>query len=277
MWARVARSVRLRFALDADVFAERLLELARRAEGDLGWPPERYLTRLSLDDLYLATACARGEEKAWEEVAERHFGFVREFARRYLREPAAGDVADQVIADLWQRGKIGCYEGRSTLRTWLATVVAHAALNAAKASSREVPLQSPELEGVEGRRAPAEDSAEAREARSRLSKLLSEAIEALPPAEKLLLLLYYEQALTLEEMAAALRASKATLSRRLKHLRRRLRDSVESRAQHTLGISSEALRAGIELGRLELDLADLVGRRQEAEKGSAVVVSRIER
>jgi hypothetical protein len=44
-----------------------------------------------------------------------------------------------VIADLWQRGKIARYEGRSTLRTWLGTVVANAAVNASR-SRRTVGL-----------------------------------------------------------------------------------------------------------------------------------------
>ena len=42
--------------------------------------------------------------------------------------------AAELIADLWQHRKIERYEGRSSLRTWLATVVAHAAVNAGKAA-----------------------------------------------------------------------------------------------------------------------------------------------
>lgn len=90
---------------------------------------EPRLSRLSLDDLYLATACARGDDKAWKECAERYFGFIRDFARRYLPKVEAAELADQVIVDLWERGKMGRYEGRSSLKTWLGAVVAHAALN----------------------------------------------------------------------------------------------------------------------------------------------------
>ena len=50
------------------------------------------------------------------------------------------------------------------------------------------------------------------------------ALAELEPDQKLLLLLYYEQGLTLDEMVGVLGASKATLSRRLDRLRRSLRD-----------------------------------------------------
>jgi hypothetical protein len=137
--ALVATHVHVRFALDASTFTERLLELGRAAPSDR--TPEEHVRRLSLDDLYLASACAQGEESAWEECLARHGDFVRGFARRFLREPAASDVADQVIADLWERRKMARYEGRSALRTWLGAIVAHAALNAVKADRRWLPLE----------------------------------------------------------------------------------------------------------------------------------------
>jgi hypothetical protein len=133
----VARQVRFRFAIDANAFADHLA-----ASVPSGTSLEDHARRLSLDDLYLAAACARGEEAAWEECLARHGAFIRDFARRFLREPAASDVADQVVADLWQRGKMARYQGRSTLRTWLGSIVAHAALNAMQAGRRTMPLET---------------------------------------------------------------------------------------------------------------------------------------
>jgi RNA polymerase sigma-70 factor (ECF subfamily) len=210
---------------------------------------------LSLDDLYLATACSQGDERAWEELTGRHGGFMRAFALRFLREPDASDLADQVIADLWQRRKIARYQGRSTLRTWLGAVVAHAALNAGKSSRRTESLEDETCAGE-----PPAASAEpgTNQAETLLARLVAEAIEGLPAGEKLLLRLYYEQGLTLDQMAVALRASKAALSRRLARIRAGLRQAVESLARRA-GASADALRAGIDLGRLEWDLSALVG------------------
>jgi RNA polymerase sigma-70 factor, ECF subfamily len=243
----IARKVRVRFAVDADAFAGRLLAVAAPLE------------RLSLDDLYLATACSRGEEAAWEECATRHFGFMRDFARRYLREPAASDLADQVIADLWQRGKIARFDGRSTLRTWLGAVVAHAALNALKTSRRAVSLESEEFESWRRRqRQDVTPGAGDEETGDLLRRLVGEALRSMPAEDKLLMLLHYEQGLTLDQIGVVLGGSKSTLSRRLKRTCAALRAAVDALARERFGGSADSLRAGVDLGRLELDLASLV-------------------
>jgi RNA polymerase sigma-70 factor (ECF subfamily) len=252
--ALVTPRVRVRFASDTAAFAERLLRLAGAAGCDTDDGHLSNVRRLSLDDLYLATACSLGDERAWEELADRHRGFMRAFARRFLREPDATD-----LADLWQRGKIARYEGRSTLRTWLGAVVAHAALNAGKARRRAAALGGAETPAVRPA-APLPAEPAASEAGSLLARLAAEAIGGLPADEKLLLYLYYEQGLTLAQMAVALRASKAALSRRLSRTRSRLRREIESLARRSAGASADALRAGIDLGRLEWSLSDLLGK-----------------
>ena len=253
--ALVARYVRFRFRLDAEAFADHIAALAVSAPP--GTPPEEHARRLSLDDVYLAAACARGEEAAWEECLARHGAFIRAFAGRFLREPAASDVADQVIADLWERGKMARYQGRSTLRTWLGSIVAHAALNAIKAGRRTQPLEGEEGGGHRDT-TPARDTGSAPE-RSLLEELVKEAMESLPPENKLLLLLYYEQGLTLDEMAGVLGRSKAALSRKLQRTRDELRAAIDSLSRRRAGSSADALRAGVDLGRLELDLGRLLG------------------
>src|SRR5688500_11773285 len=133
----VRERVDVRFSVSASDFADRLLTLPAliTPAGDNPALPRRAggisaLRALALDDLYLATCCAAGDEGAWREFESKHFSFMRDFARRLLSATAADDLAAQVIADLWQRRKIAQYEGRSTLRTWLCAVVMRAALNA---------------------------------------------------------------------------------------------------------------------------------------------------
>ena len=254
----IRRSVTLRFALAAEAFADHLAERARSADLPSGGLLA-HVGRLSLDDLYLATACARGEEKAWEECASRHFAFIRDFARRYLPEAEARDLGDEVIAGLWQRGKIARFDGRSTLRTWLGAVTAHAALNALKTYRRRVPLESGELESWRERGEPlrARGPIDA-EARGILRDLVGEAIRRLPSEDRLLLLLRYEQGLTLDEMSAVLGGSKSTMNRRLSRTCTDLRAALETQARDRFGGSTDVLRAGVELGDLDLDLAALV-------------------
>ena len=252
----VAGQVRFRFALDAEAFADHVAAFAVSAVP--GAPPEEHVRRLSLDDLYLAAACARGEDAAWEECLARHGGFLRAFARRFLKEPAASDVTDQVIADLWERGKMARYQGRSTLRTWLGSIVAHAALNAIKAGRRTLPLDRDEDGAYRSATGGAPDTGAGPD-RSLLEDLVKEAMEGLPADDKLLLLLHYEQGLTLDEIAAVLGGSKAALSRKLQRTRNELRASIDSLSRRRAGSSAESLRAGIDLGRLELDLGRLLG------------------
>jgi RNA polymerase sigma-70 factor (ECF subfamily) len=251
----IAREVRFRFALGLEAFAE---QVAAEAEAAAPGAAESHLRRLSLDDLYLAAACARGEEAAWEECLARHGAFLRDFARRFLREPAAGDVADQVVADLWQRGKMARYQGRSTLRTWLASIVSHAALNAMKASRRTVPLEPGAGEAAASALAP--DGVLGPE-RLLLQDLVAEAMAGLAADARLLLLLHYEQGLTLDEIARVHGGSKAALSRKLQRTRDDLRGAIDALSRRAGASSADALRAGLDLGRLELDLGRLLGGR----------------
>ncbi|MGQ0835625.1 MAG: RNA polymerase sigma factor [Gammaproteobacteria bacterium] len=246
----VRREVRLRFALDAATFAARVHELARSGRD--------HVARLSLDDLYLATACVNGEERAWSELSASHFDFMRDFARRFVPAPAAREVADEVIADLWTRGKLRQYEGRSSLRTWLGAVVAHAALNSRQAMNRWVPLDR--AHGSDAGPAQSESmEPEQDQAATLLRQMLSDAIRALSAEDRLLLQLYYEQDLTLDGIGAMLGGSTAALSRRLKHVREGLRDAIDARCRRQAGESANALRAGLDLGRIEVDLGKLLG------------------
>jgi len=245
--AEILERVRLRFALDLAGFEDRVREALATGTG---------IERLALDDLYLATACATGEEAAWEELSRKHFAFIRDFALRCARtDPPAGDVAERVIADLWQRGKIRQFAGRSTLRTWLGTVVAHTASNALEARARIVPLErardrstEPETEGPD---------------RRALARIAAEALRALPHDARLLLLLYYEQGSTLEEIGALLGASKAALSRRLARIRALLRADILSRVS--------AGMEGRDFARVNIDLAALLAVAQAEEKGERPV------
>jgi RNA polymerase sigma-70 factor, ECF subfamily len=254
----VGRSVHVRFGLSADAFADHVIERipARVPAGDR----IRYAAGLCLDDLYLATACSRGDEAAWRECEARYFEYIRRFTRRFVNERAAVDVADAVIADLWQRSRLAQYNGRSSLLTWLGAVAAHAAINAGKTEDRRATLAPDAMEqlsrGAAGSRS---DSAEDVESHRVFTGLINRALAGLDPEEKLLLLMYYEQRLTLDQMEGVLGASKATLSRRLDRLRKRIRESIETTAREQLNVSADTLRERLDFARLEFDLVTALG------------------
>ncbi|MBI3952030.1 MAG: sigma-70 family RNA polymerase sigma factor [Acidobacteria bacterium] len=229
-----------RFALTLAELLERVLAIAQKR---IGLDSESALVsltkRLRLDDLYLAQACARGEEAAWEEFARAHFTFIGEFAQRSMAGSIeAEDLAQQVIADLWQRGKIGMYEGLSALRTWLGTVIAFAARNAIARARTTIPLQDEVQHEVEKYQVDLPD--EYATSRKLIVEAVKQIIAGLPPKEKLLLLLYYEQGLKLREMTAVYHITEASVSRQLKALRERIRDQVQAKLKRELGLGFAA-------------------------------------
>lgn len=201
----IERAVRPRFSFSIESFTDVVLERisARAVERD----PAGYLSRLCLDDLYLAVACSRGDDDAWRECRERYFDYIRGFTKRFLHDRAAADVAAKMIAELWQRGRFAQYDGRSTLRTWLGAVAAHAAINAGKCERRTTPFEPDVTEHVPpgARATAAENPTEDQETHRVFAGLVSSALARLDAEGKLLLLLYYEQRLMLEfDLATAL-------------------------------------------------------------------------
>jgi len=261
-WARaqvlalVRARVNVRFRLTADAFTDRLLTIefvAGAAPNERRWRAERVI----LDDLYLATACAAGEDDAWREIERKHFAFIRDFAGRFLRGADAEDLAADVMADLWQRRKIAQFEGRSTLRTWLGAVVTRAALNVMAAAPLPLVHEPSEAAVLARHTGVARDGAE--EGRT-LARFVRRAIDRLDAESKLLLLFHYEQGLSLDHMEPLFGASKATLSRRLKRVRESLRTTVEGLATAEGGPDAAAsLGRGIGRAQAEFDLAALLG------------------
>ncbi len=87
------------------------------------------------EDLYLATACARGSEEAWVLLEKQYRAQVREACRYYVRPLSdAEDLTEIVWASLFLPGRgdqprIGSYDGLCSLSTWLRTIVIRRAIN----------------------------------------------------------------------------------------------------------------------------------------------------
>ena len=257
----IRHKVRCRFQLTAAAFADVIVESHDRQH--IAIALDDFAESLSLDDLYLAAACARGDEDAWREFRDRFFNYIGDFARRFLPAAPAQDVRDQLIADLWQRQRLDRYDGRSSLRTWLGAMVTHASINARRSTQRTETLS---VAPTQQSHVPAdrEDDASRREFAARVNA----AIADLDDESKLLLLLYYEQGLTLEQMTTVLNASKATLSRRLTKTREALRAAIDAMSsdRHADGTRTHHL----DLSRLEWDLAGALGWAPQKNRGSGV-------
>jgi RNA polymerase sigma-70 factor len=233
---------RSRWGLSVAAFSAALERSAAKAFG--GNTPEttgleRYFDTLHLEDLALACACAEGRAEAWDH-------FVAEL-RPALYRAAYGidshgnvrEIADSIFAELYgvggrgdeRRSLLRYFHGRSSLSTWLRSVLAQRHVDRMRADRRFEPL----LESVDTTTAaPASSSSDPERIRylGLMSRALAHALSALPPRDRLRLGCYYAQDLTLAETGRLLGEHEATVSRNMARTRKKLREDIERHLRH---------------------------------------------
>jgi RNA polymerase sigma-70 factor (ECF subfamily) len=227
---------------------------------------DRYYDALHLQDLALACACAMGREDAWDH-------FVRECRPAMYRsadaiDPAGGarEIASALYAELFglrerdgiRQSVFRYFHGRSSLATWLRSLIAQRFIDRHREIKRHEPLPDESSAApMRARTAPIDPD------RARylaiMKQVLGAAIAALAPRERLRLACYYAQEMTLAQIAALTREHEATVSRQLAKTRKALREDVERRlaAEHGFERSQiEECFASIVDDSGNLDLAD---------------------
>jgi RNA polymerase sigma factor (sigma-70 family) len=206
---------------------------------------ENYLALLHLEDLALASACAAGNEFAWEYFIKNFRSYLHSAAAAILKRsadsPEATELADALFAELYgmDEGKPGrgsllnYFHGRSKLSTWLRTVLAQRHIDAIRISKRWESLDEPQADG-HARREPATavgplatPDPHRAQYLALLSAALTQAIRSLDPQERLRLTRYYLQDETLATIGRTLGEHEATVSRKLDRTRKELRSRVE--------------------------------------------------
>jgi RNA polymerase sigma-70 factor (ECF subfamily) len=102
----------------------------------------------SADEAELLARLRDGDERAFEELVDRHYGTMLAVARGYVKSRA---VAEEVVQEAWLGVLAGLdrFEGRSSLRTWIIRIVANIARTRGVREARSVPLSSLAPEGDE--------------------------------------------------------------------------------------------------------------------------------
>jgi RNA polymerase sigma-70 factor (ECF subfamily) len=102
----------------------------------------------SADEAELLARLRDGDERAFEELVDRHYGTMLAVARGYVKSRA---VAEEVVQEAWLGVLKGLdrFEGRSSLRTWIVRIVANIARTRGAREARSVPLSSLAPEGDE--------------------------------------------------------------------------------------------------------------------------------
>ena len=204
----------------------------------------RYYQSLHLEDLALACACAMGREDAWDH-------FVREFRPAMYRSAdaidpggAAREIAEALYAELFGlREKDGIrqsvfryFHGRSSLATWLRSLIAQRYIDRHRENKRLEPLPADSSAAPIRSTAAQPDPDRARYVAA-LRTVLAAAIAALAPRDRLRLACYYAQEMTLAQIASITREHEATVSRNLARTRKAIREDVERRLTAEQGFS----------------------------------------
>lgn len=227
----------------------------------------RHCESLHLVDLALACACANGDSAAWDHFVLTYRPHLYRAAASLDPSGGARDLADELYGELFglKRGDPDApqslfryFHGRSSLATWLRSVLAQRHIDRVRASRRHEPLPDDDAPGA----LPAPASTDAPE-RSRFVRLMQAALAAalalLAATDRLRLRCYYAQRMTLAQIGRLLGEHEATVSRQLAKTRQALRASIVAHLKSAGGLDDTGVDACFaavvdDTGPLDLDV-----------------------
>ena len=168
----------------------------------------------------LMARAAKGDERAFRTLAERHAGPALRLARRILgNETAAEDVVQDALLRVWINAPR--WRPEAAFRTWLYRIVINLCLNA-KRRAPNLPLDAAE-QVADARPSPDEQLR-----LDERDKQLAAAIDALPERQRAAIVLTYQEGLSNAEVAEVLDTSVSSVETLLVRARRTLRAAFES-------------------------------------------------
>lgn len=255
--------------------ADFIAHLAERAPLHDGGVSLAGLQALHLSDLYLACACQRGLPAALA-LFEQHYLQPLAASLKHTEPSAAAidELCQQLREQLFvavpasatqpagaaKPGKIGSYDGRGSLKSWLRVVALRATLTRRRGERRQrlqplpdadvdtallaLPLGAgPELALLRNRHEPD------------IKQALTEALATLPAERVNVLRLHLLDGLTLEKIARLYRVNRSTVKRWLDDTHARLLAELRQRLQARLRLSRSDLDSLLTHLRSDLDLS----------------------
>src|ERR1041385_1705695 len=143
------------FGVRAECFKASLIKTATKYVVPDGSTPvteeelRNFFEQIQAEDLFMALACANGNERAWWEFDHQHRSYLERVARHLASTDIdAQEVVDTVYVELYgtrvvdgeRVSKFSTYSGRGSLRGWLRTVIWHSLVDLHRASHDEVSL-----------------------------------------------------------------------------------------------------------------------------------------
>src|SRR5215471_3016894 len=235
---------------------------------------------LNCNDLYLAIACANGDEAAWEDFYREYRGFMISIARSVTQDATAAEqLADSTFAELYglresggvRISKFSFYSGRGSLRGWLRAVVFQLSADIYRKTGRFVQTDEPEdmehLAAAPATQAAIETDLVGEQYHKAVGSSLRRAIDSLETRERLLLAYYYYDEMTLREIGKLFEVHEATICRWLAKIQKRARKLVEKSLAQDHHFNRTQVREALELAaeRLDANLGDYLTKSVQSE------------
>jgi len=221
---------------------------------------ERALRRMCTSDLYLACACARGDERALAAFEDRCLSVVDSALPR-LGMPADGvaevkqHLRQSLLVTAEGPPRIVQFAGRGDLRSWVRVIAVREALAMRRQRERDRPLDDewmaqallpgadPELEQIKN------------VYRCEFKKAFDEAILQLDDRGRTLLRQQFIDGLTIDQLATLYRVHRATISRWLERARLRVVDDTRAHLRRRLAVQPHELDSILRLIRSQLQVS----------------------
>ena len=216
-----ARGGAARFGFSIELFTKILAEVAAKylqPEADAA-AVRTLLSKIHVEELVLARACAAGNETAWDAFLQRYREPLYEAAISIADDYNLGhELADSLYADLWgvassgTNSPLNSYMGYGSLVGWLRTILARSFIDRYRSQYRLVSLQE-ELDKGGQLAAPPVEPATAVD--PRLEQATEEALQTLDAEERFILASFFIHQRTLAELSRVLRLHESSVSRRI--------------------------------------------------------------
>jgi RNA polymerase sigma-70 factor, ECF subfamily len=242
-------------------------DFTSEAKGEL----KEFFASLNAEDLCLALACAKGDEKAWEDFFRDYRGYLVNISRTMTQDAGAAEqLADSTFAELYglresegrRISKFTFYSGRGSLRGWLRAVVFQLSADSHRQTSRFVQTEEPDdMERLAHAAEPPQNTPTTEIAfireryKTSATDALRQAIEALDGRERLLLVYYYYDELTLKEIAQMFDVHEATVSRWITKVQKHTRKLVEKSLMRDHNFNRQEVSEAIALAAEEMDIS----------------------
>lgn len=196
-------------------------------EREKGGTPVTHPSERDMEDEVWLQGCARGEPDFLRLLMERHGGGVLRFLERIVgNRSEAEELLTEVFLKVWQHA--GRFGHRGLVRNWIYTIAANLARDALRRRKVREPIAAESLETL-GQEADPAGADPLRETLGReRDEMIQRSIDRLHPTDKMLIVLYHFQELSLEEIEQITGIARNVAKSRLFRARRKLRDILIS-------------------------------------------------